>query len=293
MSLSNQEIKNIYVVSTAIIIMVVLLLAISMYKSQKKYEANNLVAIKTSRGLIKMNSNKLADELSILRADLARHSGYERTSKFDIEINNVLYNVKTFIDKNPHNREPQNVESKARILSKSKNEKIKSNSAFDSGMTHLDDENTNTLDILLLHFDILINMLTGGLCDGGMLDVASLERISDILDSDNSPEIDFDKSTEIYEVDIDKSLVARGNPFIISKLPMFSSQVNQIEGLNVEAQIRNAPVVNEKQYSQGPQNVRNAQQRSQMFRENNQKIGLKHYVDEDLLFTPTYDSMAL
>jgi hypothetical protein len=49
----------------------------------------------------------------------------------------------------------------------------------------------------------------------------------------------------------------------------------------------------DKHYSLGPQNIRDAQQRSQMFRENRQVLGTSHYVDEDLLFEPTYNSVAL
>jgi hypothetical protein len=43
----------------------------------------------------------------------------------------------------------------------------------------------------------------------------------------------------------------------------------------------------------GAQNVRNAQQRSQLYRENRIILGDKHYIDEDLLYRPTYKSLAL
>lgn len=297
MSLDNQEIKNIYLISTAVIIMVIMLLALSAYKSEKRYKENNLIAIKTSKGLIKMNAAKVADHLSNIQADLSRHSGYERTSKYDIEINEVLDRVKLYIERNLPSDNQRSADIKAHIKNKLRCDDTKSNIAHDSVVSHEDPlpEEYIKLDELIRHVDVLISMIKQDECNNGMIDIYALENISYLLDNDaNHPGVEFSQpDNDNVDLDVNNVLVARSDPFMISRTPMFSAQVSQIEGLHVEAQLRDAPVVNKKQYSQGPQNVRNAQQRSQMFRENNKRLGLKHYVDEDLLFTPTYDSMAL
>jgi hypothetical protein len=291
-------------VSTCVIIIVVILLAVSTYKALKKYEDNKLIAIKTSQGLIKINADSLATKLSNLHADLSRHGGYERTSKFDLEINEVLEHVKNFIEQNPHDKTVCNGEIKASIINNALGDRINSNKAYDTILSHDDLEygsDSRRFDYLLRHIDILVNLLKHDVCDGGLLDVSALENILRLLDDDLTKGAAFDEETYAYgdsnfSSEVGMELVARANAYAIPKLSLFGSQMSQLEGFNVEAQLRANPAViasSDNQFSIGPQNVRNVQQRSQMFHDNNRKIGLKHYVDEDLLFTPTYDSMAL
>jgi hypothetical protein len=299
MSLDSQRIKNIYMASIAVITVVIILLAISVSKSQKKYETGKLIAVKTSRGLIKMNATEVAKELSNIYANLSRHSGYDRTSKYDIEINAILDHVKIFIEKNPQTKNPKAIDKKVRIINKTSIDKINSANAYDSVMSHVDIEaqdNLIQLDNLLQHMDILIQMLQQDICDCGLLDITAFKNIEHKLDADIADQIiDIDRTIDgtLNDPTLATEVVARADPYIIPRLPLFATQQSQIEGLKVEAQIRKPPIVNESQYLRGPQNIRNAQQRSQMFRENSKKLGTTHYIDEDLLFTPTYDSMAL
>ncbi len=306
MSLDYQGAKHVYIVSGIIIVLVLAALACSVYKSHKNYAANELIAVKTSRGLIKMNAQSIAEELARIRAELARHEGYERTSKFDIEINQVLDHVKQFIEQNPHSKDVCKGESKASIIHNAMADRITQHHvdqhlAHATILSHDDLEygsDSLRFDYFLRHIDILIHMLKRDVCDGGLLDITALEGILRTLDKDLTKGAEFDQSTGEYSdsrymTDYGRELSIRADPYAIPRLPLFASRASHLEGFSVESQIRGIPDKDDPNYTLGPQNARNAQHRSQMFRVNRQKIGLKHYVDEDLLFEPNYDSMAL
>ncbi len=291
MSLDSKEIKNIYVATTTIIIVVILLLALAAYKSETNYDNNRLIAIKSSRGLIKMNADALTDHLSTIHADLSRHSKYERVDQAEAAA--LLDHIKTFINKNPQTQEIHKCEKKAKILSDILNGPQDADDKDDNDDN--DEDDLDTFDQLLLHIEAVIKMLKHDICDCGLLDVLLLEKLATKLD--NGATVDnYDNSVLFNDPDLEgelsTELVARADAYSLPKLPPFASQINQLEGFSVESQIRGAPVVGSCKL-QGPQHMRNAQQRSQLFRDNVKKMGIKHYMDEDLLFTPTYDSMAL
>lgn len=306
MSIDYSSAKTVYVASGIIIVLVLVLLARSIYKSHKRYTAGERVAVKTSRGLIKMNAQSIADELAKLQAELSKHEGYERTSKFDIQITNVVDHIKQFIEQNPHDKDMCKGEIKANILDNAMADRITpfhtdQHLAHATILSHDDLEygsDSLRFDYLLRNIDILIHMLKRDVCDGGMIDITVLEDLLRALDADLTQNAEFDRTTGEYgesnfTSDIGKELAVRNDPYAIPRLSLFAADASHLEGFSVESQIRGVPTQDDVHYSLGPQNVRNAQQRSQMFRENRQKIGLNHYVDEDLLFTPTYDSMAL
>ncbi len=306
MSLDYQGAKTIYIVSSIVIILILVLLAQSMYKSHKKYSADKLIAVRTSQGLIKMNAQSIADELAKIQAELSRHEGLERTSKFDIQITQVLDQIKQFIKDNPHNLDVCNGDIKASILDNAMADRITQHHtdqhlAHATILSHDDLEygsDSLRFDYLLRNVDILVHMLKRDVCDGGVIDMTALENLLRTLDADLTQGSEFDRSTGEYSdsrfmTDYGRELAVRNDPYAIPKLSLFASNASHIEGFSMEAQTRGLPAKDDKHYSLGPQNARNAQQRSQMFRENRQKIGLHHYVDEDLLFRPTYDSMAL
>jgi hypothetical protein len=275
-------------------------------KTSKKYGSDEKIAIKTSKGLIKMNANSVAAELSKLRANLGLHEGYERTSKFDKEIDRVLAHVKQFIEQNPHDKDVCKGEIKASILDNAMADRITPHHidqhiAHATVLSHDDLEygsDSLRFDYLLKNIDVLIHMLQRDVCDGGLIDIHALEELLRKLDADLTAGSDFDKSTGEYTdsrftTDFGREIAARFDPYAIPRLSLFSSQSSQIEGFSTEAQVREYPQLPDKHYSLGPQNIRDAQQRSQMFRENRQVLGTSHYVDEDLLFEPTYNSVAL
>jgi hypothetical protein len=306
MSLDYQGTKYIYIGSAVVIVLVLCLIARAVYKSHKNYSNQEKIAVKTSKGLIKMNAQSLANELDKLQAELSRHEGYERTSKFDIEINQVLEHVKQFIQKNPHDKDVCKGEMKASIMHNALADRITPHHtdqhlAHAAILSHDDLEygsDSLLFDYLLRNIDVLIHMLQRDVCDGGLIDITALEAILRKLDADLTSGAEFDKSTGEYSdsrfmTDYGRELAVRHDPYAIPRLPLFASQASQIEGFSVVSQIRGLPTKDDVNYSLGPQNARNAHQRSQMFRENRQKIGLTHYNDEDLLFNPTYSELAL
>lgn len=306
MSVDYQGAKTMYAISGIIIVLVLLLLSQSMYKSHKKYKEGRLIAIKTSRGLIKMNALSVAEELAKLQAELARHEGLERTSKFDEQITDLIDHIKQFIAKNPDNKELCNSEIKADIINKALLDHITPHQQ-DQHMAHAailshDDleysEDSVKFEYLLRNMNVLIHMLKHDVCDCGLLDVEALETLLRALDADLTQGATYDKSNGHYSdssfmTDIGRDLLVRHDPYAIPRLSLFASKASQIEGLSIESQVRIQPEPDGKHYTIGPSNVRDVQQRSDMFRINRQKIGDKHYVDEDLLFTPTYAEMAL
>lgn len=307
MSIDYQNAKYIYIGSAVAVVLILCLIAKSVYKSNKNYSDNEKIAVQTSKGLIKMNAKAVADELAKLQAEMSRHEGYERTSKFDIEINQILDHVKQFIRQNPHDQNVCKGEIKANIMHNALSDRVtpfqtNQHLAHAAILSHDDLEyGTDSLlfDYLLKHIDVLIHMLQRDVCDGGLINIESLENVLRKLDADLSHAQEFDRSnttnefTNEYTNEYTNELHSRYDPYMVAKLPMFASQSSQIEGLNVMSQIRGFPSIDDKYYSLGPQNARNAQQRSQMFRENRQKIGLLHYNDEDLLFQPTYEAISL
>lgn len=306
MSLDYQGAKYVYIGSAVVIVLVLCLIARAMYKSHKNYSEQEKIAVKTSKGLIKMNAQSLANELAKLQAELSRHEGYERTSKFDIEINQVLEHIKQFIQQNPHDKDVCKGEMKASIMHNALADRITQHHtdqhlAHATILTHDDLEYSSDsllFDYLLRNIDVLIHMLQRDICDGGLIDITALEEVLRKLDADLTSGAEFDKSTGEYSdsrfmTEYGQELLARYDPYAIPRLPLFASQASQIEGFSVVSQIRGLPTKDDVNYSLGPQNARNAQQRSQMFRENRQKIGLIHYNDEDLLFNPTYSELAL
>lgn len=312
MSLDCRSAGYIYVGSAVAIILILCLIARAAYKSYKNYTTQEKIAVKTSRGLIKMNALSVADELAKIHAELSRHAGYERTSKFDIEINQVLDHVKQFIQQNPHNKDMCKGEMKASILHNALADRITPHHtdqhlAHAAILSHDDLEygsDSLLFDYLLRNIDVLIHMLQRDVCDGGLIDITALEDVLRKLDADLTSGAEFDRSTGEYSESqfgtaYGRELAARFDPYAIPRLPLFASQTGQIEGFSIESQVRGIKSVsspNDKDdpyYTMGPQNIRNAQQRSQMFRENRQKIGIDHYNDEDLLLEPTYLSVAL
>ena len=306
MSLDYQGAKYVYIGSAVVIVLVLCLIVRAVYKSHKNYSKQEKIAVKTSKGLIKMNAQSLANELAKLQAELSRHEGYERTSKFDIEINQVLEHVKQFIQQNPHDKDVCKGEMKASIMHNALADRITQHHtdqhlAHATILAHDDLEygsDSLLFDYLLRNIDVLIHMLQRDICDGGLIDITALGEVLKKLDADLTSGAEFDKSTGEYSdsrfvTEYGQELAVRHDPYAIPKLPLFASQASQIEGFSVVSQIRGLPTKDDVNYSLGPQNARNAQQRSQMFRENRQKIGLIHYNDEDLLFNPTYSKLAL
>lgn len=298
MSLDSEEVCYSYIISGVVIVLVLLLVVGSVYKTFYQYEKDAKIAVRTSRGLIKMNAHALAEELAKIQAELSKHEGYERTTKFDEQIDQVVAQIKEFINKNPSDRTLCKLEAKSDIIDKAMGERLNPNkhdqhAAHQTVIDH--DELSHgpdslKFDFLLKNIDVLIGMLNRDVCDGGLVNVYELEQLLRALDLDltNGAEYVIEPN---FSPGYGEEIAARHDPYMIPRLSLFAAAPSQIEGMSVESQHR--PIVNQPNYSLGPQNIRDMQQRSQMFRVNRQALGTKQYIDEDLLLDSSYKKMAV
>ncbi len=295
MSLTQKETTHIYVGSAIFIILIIFLISGAVSKSTAPYKQGEKIAVKTSKGLIKMNAESIADELARVRAELSKHEGHNYTSNHSLEIQSIVDHIRQFIKNNPRDADVCKGDIKASVIENAMNDRITpdvawQSAAHDTILSHIDHVSDEQLfEYLLKNIDITIHLLQRDVCDNGLLDLESLESILRKLDAEiyqDPDSYDFDKSQPILS-----DISSRYDPYAIPKLSLFASQATQLEGFSTVSQIRGYPGVDA--ISLGPYQIRNAQQRSQMFRENRQKMGVEHYIDEDLLFTPTYNTLAL
>jgi hypothetical protein len=294
------EAENLYIISAIAVVLIVVIIARSLAGRQHRLNTNAKVAVKTSRGLIKMNNDALAELLARIQADLMRHQGKTRTTKYELEINNVLEQVRTFIKQNPHDTTMCRGSDKADIIDQAMSDTVTPHQsdyhlAHAAVLSHDDLEygsDSQQFDYLLKNIDVLIWTLRRDVCDGGMIDVDALELLLRKLDEDLTNGAEFTDDPDFSD-EIGYGMKYQYHPYIIPRISLFESRHSQIEGMSAESILRGLPGKDSPLFTVGPQKARNAQQRSQMFRENHIKLGSEHYNDEDMLGSPTYEQLAL
>ena len=267
-------------------------------ESPVSIDQNKKIAVKTSQGLIKMNSRAAAELLAKLQADLSRHQGMHRTSKYEVQINDVIDQIKEFIKKNPSDNTMCRGSDRAAIIDNVLSDTVTQHQsdyhlAHAAVLSHDDLEygtDSQRFDYLLRHIDILVHLLQRDVCDNGIVDINVLEGLLRKLDADLSVDVSPDTN---FSDELGDELTSRYDPYVIPRLSLFESRQSQLEGFSVESHLRGLPSSDSVLFTLGPQNARNAQQRSQMFRENRIKLGSKQYNDEDMLYHPSYAEAAL
>lgn len=260
-------------------------------KSQKasiQYDLNANIAVKTSRGLIKLNQFTLSKELSKLHAELSRHNS-TRTTKYKLQIDELIDDLNTLIRRNP-TVDLSTGDERGDIIERVMSDAITHDQQiqqtnYNTILSHDDLEHgtdSDRFDYLLKHIDILQHMTGSSICYDGVCDLIGLENLLRMLDLDLS-----NSTTGNYETPIGQEIKNHNDPMIIPRLSLFYSKNTQLEGMSVESVLRSKPRTAELQPNHmivGAQNARNAQQRSQMFESNRRTLGNKtNYMDDDLL----------
>jgi hypothetical protein len=281
----TKETKKIYIVTGVLFVLFIILIVQITKKSQFAYDKNAKIAVKTSRGIIKMHSSNIVEELSRLRADLSKHEGYSRTNKYEIEINNTLEHIKEIIQKNKDGYTRRDIELLATINNRgdepSKHRGILTD--FDNEPDDIIDFDAIRLDHLIKNLDILISMLRFDLCHAGLIDFTMLEHIVLLLDVDLTDSLNYTNDyTADYLVDIHYDHARyipdnnqQGVPRLALSAYSVSHATDSFDGLENQIKTSILPTVN--------LSSRNMQQGSQMFRINTQTLGDKHYSDDNLL----------
>lgn len=289
--MQSETVKHLYIGSAIAIILVIVLIAQTTFKKKINYSADAKIAIKTSKGLIKMNSQYIADELARLAAELDKHNGFERTGRHYKLIEEVMRNIREFIKRNPKNDLTKR-DLQTQIIHKALSDWAHIDSQANGYNTIMDfdslDHGTDSdrFEYMLKHVDVLIEMLKRDICDDGVIDLVGLEKLLHMLDLDITNSVSGN-----YETPLGQEIGHKYDPYIIPRLSLFETQQTQIEGMGSRESILK-PRSEKRDTILGIQNARNAQQRSQMFRENRQ-YGIDNYTDEDLLYEPTYEQQAL
>lgn len=291
----KKEVSISYLVTAVVLVLIILLISQLYYDYGLEYDANAKIAIKTSRGLIKLRNDQIAEELARVKAELElqKHKS-EKIGRHTDHIDEVIKNIKQLIKRNPE-RKLCDAEINADIVNKAMSDSINPNSSTWSNayqsIADFEESSYGTDEdkfvYMLQNLDVLINMLRNDTCSDGMLD---LEKLHNLLH-------DLDEGITIKHVTpITNKYITPYDPYFTHKLGPFQTVQSQTEGLS------NAPVneIDDEMIPRdsvktmlGPYRLRNLSQRSQMYQDNIQILGTKQYNDEDLLQKPTYEQLAL
>jgi len=292
--MDKQNAQYIYIASAVVILLIIVIIAQLMRKSRLVYTEMANIAVKTSKGLIKLRADKIAYELEKIVAELNRHKGFERTGARYQQIDELIDNLKLYIESNPGvdlNKQELRMNIIHRAMSDMATFDRHIQDAAYKTITDYDELEQGTdverFDYMLKNVNIVIDMLKHNICENGVVDLYSLENLLHLLDVDLS-----NSETGYFETPLGQEIGNKYDPYMIPRLALFESQQSQIEGFSRETDVK--PHHPEKtDLILGAQNARNAQMRSQLFRENRQMLGTKQYNDEDLLYIPTYHQLAL
>jgi hypothetical protein len=184
------DVKYLYIL-TACVIVVILVLTIGLFKNKPKPVIGYNLAVKTSRGLIRMNNQMLSEELAALYAHLQKYEGRRQADSFAPVISDVVDNLRIFIKQNP-GTDLCKAEVKADIMQSA----LESSATYDIYKQQKmyktiieEDEHSYYTDkqmfaYMLKHIEILIKLLHSEVCDDGVFDLDKLEKLLHYMDQD-------------------------------------------------------------------------------------------------------------
>lgn len=298
---------SIYLITAIIIILVLILLAQIYKRAFYKYKEDAKIAVKTSRGLIKMNAATLAAELDRIKKGMDQHKNKQRTTKFNKQIDAVIAQLQNFIEKNPNNKDLCKIEAQVSIVDRAMQDAVSPDAsnyyrAFNTLRT--DDEleygtDSMRFDYLLNNVEILLRLLRNDICDNGYIDLVALENILRAVDEDlTNQAVEF--HSENLSDDAKWAFASKYNTNVLPRQmslfesfatqPMAESRIDINRGIPL-------PVKPSKSFILGPQYMRDQVQRSQMLAANHEILGKglggMVYNDEDLLHGMSYEKYSV
>lgn len=298
------NVNRLYIYSAVVIIAVLGLLTYTVYKKQRRrYLAGRYVAVQTSRGLIKMQQDAVAEMLAIICAELYKYKGRSYVSKYGFAIDAIIDNLKRFAQQNPDvlkdYADYRKNDIAADIVHNALGETITpdGNQRALAYKTILTDDSLefgtdeDKFVYLLKHIDVAVKLLHSQVCEDGLLNIHALELLLNALDEDLS-----NHDSGFYETGLGSEVGSSQDPYEIPKLGLLHQSQSQLEGFSLTTPLK-ASVTSQERHQQfvlGAQNARDQQERSQLFDKNRKQVmSGTHYVDEDLLLDTTYDHLAL
>jgi hypothetical protein len=191
LKLNQDTTKYLYIGSALIIIMIVFLLTQIIRKKQRVYKNDQILSVITSRGLIMADQNNTKNKLIELSNGLKLHAKRVRVGKFRPLIENAIGKLQHFINNNPKHNVCMN-DDRANLIHRSMADlvsvdNLQKNTAYNTVLdsdeeTYYSDE--QMYEYLLKNLEILIELLHGGICDSGVIDISELEKILNLLEDD-------------------------------------------------------------------------------------------------------------
>lgn len=187
-----------YIYASVVIILIIILIIQAQYaliekriESDKKYG----VMIQTKKGLIRIDNDRLAKELTTISSKLNKRKNNIRSEVVPGEPNSTLLplieqsiqNLSDFIARNPSNEKSLcSLESRAYILSSiPENEPdFKTHVEWEEQDSIQGETPRERLIYLIRNLDVVIRMLRGKVCDRGRIDIDKLHSILIALDND-------------------------------------------------------------------------------------------------------------
>jgi hypothetical protein len=187
----HENVKYLYIGSALAVILILVMLAQYMQKRRNRYSANDIISIRTSRGLIKVNQEAVERKLTEVAKKIRQHKNRQRVSKFRPLIETAISKLEKFIEDNPKH-DLCKYDAKSDIVHKAMSELITTDEYQKEAAYNVVLDN-DTIDnysdeqrfaYLLKNIDIMIQMFHSRVCDNGVVDISELEDIIGILDDD-------------------------------------------------------------------------------------------------------------
>jgi hypothetical protein len=281
MPVDSPNTKNLYIAGAVGIVLVLLIIIQLSRRQVYNYAVTHDIAVKTSQGLIKMNTKMLADKLILINANLQKFKNTSVPVVYSPVIKKAMANLTQFINDNP------GVDlCKANIKADIVHQALSDSVTYDEDaqslayktivetdeVSHLDDK--SQFNYFLANLHILIGMLHKEVCTDGMLDLDQLEKLLDFMEKDLEFDGQFDRS-------IGNETGNEFNRHSLKRMPLFIKEQGQLEGFDSIENYRKAP----RKVAGNPNMLlhKKLQDRSEFFRNNDRTLGTGLVSDEELL----------
>lgn len=281
MPFDSSNAKNMYIAS-AVGIVLVLYIVVQFSKRQSyKYHATQSIAVKTSKGLIKMHAEAVATRLAAINAEMQKFKGTNTVTRYSKAIQQAMNHIKHMIKTNPK-KNFCNLEKKASVVDQALSDFIiyDEAAASQSWNTIVEQDSIDYMNdkdafvYLLGNMEALITMLHNEVCEDGILDLDMLEQLLYFMEKDLV-------TNGRFEMSLGNEIGNRYDPYEIRKVPLFIREQGQLEGFD---SLENFTKPNKKIKPLVNLGVHNKlQDRSESFRTNNNVLSHNLVDDETLL----------
>lgn len=186
----SKWVDNLYIITAIVIVFIILYMFTMRHKKdQQQAKVDFKLAVKTSKGLIKMNNSALAGKLRSVESKLQKFKNTTQPKTFAPVIEEAVKHIKQFLKANPGanlctSDERANIVHQAMLDSVTTGDYL---TQYKSVLEHDSIEHQNpeqNFEYMLKHISILIKMLHNEICEDGIFDLDMLEKLLYAMDED-------------------------------------------------------------------------------------------------------------